>query len=713
MPIAGVLAVLASVSARGGVRPVRRPQIRLARVERMPSLPQPYRLRDWGKVARDYDAFVFNFKARGDHLPLIWWDRTTHNFGLVGFGLPSYVGTPYQRRDNQHEAINCIAAIVGASLVGIDKSDQDGHNFALMCQKYFSKDNGLRLYLNGTVHGTGGSFWYETYPSILFAHLLALYPNTGDMAKHLPIVADRMHQAILKLGGDKGLPNFDHTAFNYRTMAPVDNGRWKEPDAAAGYAWLQYVAYVKTHSPKYLHGADLCMRFLEQRKANPFYEVLMPYGAALAARMNAELGRRYDVGKLLAWSSGPSVARPGWGVIADRWGSVDVAGLSGSLTDGGGYAFAMNTFDQAAALAPLPRYDERYARAIGKYLLNLANAARLFYPNAHTDDHQNCAAWARKHDPNSCIAYEGCRKLGRRSLKADADFKTLSGRIVAGDYRATRVRRELPRAYEVLEETIVGDHDRLEHIWTVPLLPGTRRYVHADARRRDAGDADDGFRFSYATKPDGPYRPMFTVKATGRDKLHWFGLPPDLSGTLYVKAEDTDRTPGQKTPDRLFVDSLFIMYQFDTHSPFGMGDGGVGGRPGPVATDFGLYGSSHVGYLGGIVQTTNVAKILQWDLLKTDWHHGRAYPSRLLFNPHDEAKDVRIDAGPKPADVYDTVSKAFLSRNVRGATSLRLAADTAAVLVLTPAGGKIAHDGRKMLVDGVVVDYHAASRSGQ
>lgn len=309
--------------------------------------------------------------------------------------------------------------MVGGSLVGIDKSSQDGRNFVLMCQKYFNKDNGVHLYMNGPSHGSGGSFWYETYPSLLFAQLLYLYPETGEMDKHLTMVGERMYEAVMKMGGKTGVPDFNHTAFDYKKMEGTDNERWKEPDAAAGYAWFEYMAYVKTGDAKFLKCADLCMQFLEQCRDNPFYEVLLPYGAYMAARMNAELGRKYDVHKLIKWSFGPSAARPGWGVISDRWGQVDAAGLTGSLTDGGGYAFAMNTFDQAAIMTPLARYDDRYARAIGKYILNLANSARLYYANAHADDYQNCAAWAHKYDSNYCIAYEGCRKLGRRSLKTE------------------------------------------------------------------------------------------------------------------------------------------------------------------------------------------------------------------------------------------------------------------------------------------------------
>ena len=91
-------------------------------------------------------------------------------------------------------------------------------------------------------------------------------------------------------------------------------------------------------------------------------------------------------------------ARPGWGVISDRWQGQDAHGLVGSTTDGEGYAFAMNTFQWAGALVPLARYDTRYAHDIGKWMLNLANASRLFYPNAHDAEHQSSYAWAQAHD---------------------------------------------------------------------------------------------------------------------------------------------------------------------------------------------------------------------------------------------------------------------------------------------------------------------------
>jgi len=45
-----------------------------------------------------------------------------------------------------------------------------------------------------------------------------------------------------------------------------------------------------------------------------------------------------------------------------------------------------------------------------------------------------------------------------------------------------------------------------------------------------------------------------------------------------------------------------------------------------------------VGILGGIIDTTIVEKILQLDLLKTDYFHDASYPTFLYFNPFNENK---------------------------------------------------------------------------
>jgi len=375
-------------------------------VDLMPNRPEPFQMKDWRALARAYDRFVFDFHAKGQFLPLIWLDDSRVNIDQPTFGLPSYVGDTRQSGAN-HEGITCIAAVLSATLVGLDKSRQE-HNYVQMCEAYYNRKNGSNLVLNLVDTPTGGSFWYEIWPHVLFYALTDQYPGVGDLDAIMRTTADRWYDACSAMGGKDGTPDFDHTAFDFSTRQPVDNGQWKEPDAAAGIGWLEYMAWVKYQDPKYLQAADGCLQFLHERKLNPYYEILLPYGAYVAARMNAELGRDYDVDKFINWCFGISECRGGWGVIVQNWGGYDCHGLVGSVDNRGGYAFALNTFAQAGALVPLVRYDARYARAIGKWILNLANAARLFYPSELPEDHQSGAWW--KGDPEGVIAYEGLRK---------------------------------------------------------------------------------------------------------------------------------------------------------------------------------------------------------------------------------------------------------------------------------------------------------------
>ena len=112
-----------------------------------------------------------------------------------------------------------------------------------------------------------------------------------------------------------------------------------------------------------------------------------------------------------------------------------------------------------------------------------------------------------------------------------------------------------------------------------------------------------------------------------------------------------------------------------------------------------------MGYLGGIVRTTDVEKILQWDCLKTDFYHDTAYPTYLYFNPYGTPKTVSIDAGSDCVDLYDTVSQTFLETCISGVTDFNIPADSAVVVVLAPAGGEITISDNKKLINDVVVDY--------
>jgi hypothetical protein len=683
----------------------------IIRTQSMPNLPHPFVMRDWSQVTREYIDLVFSFDLQGKHLPLIKWLSDEHK--MVSF--PSYVGGP---RDA--EAINFLGAIVSGSLVDLDMQNHHGQDWVALSKNFFNSDEGV--YINRLGDDSGSSFWYDLLPNVLAYQINALYPGDLDRDKQARLIAEGWQKVSVALGGKTdpdSLPNFDHTGFNLRTMQPMEKG-WIEPEAAAGIAWLEYMAWVKFKDPKFLTTADWAIRSLEERplEHSALYEVLLPYGALVAARMNAETGSDYDVAKLVNdcfEARAHPQARPGWGVISDRWQGMDVHGLVGSTTDGQGYAFAMNSFQWAGALVPLARYDSRYAHDIGKWVLNLANASRLFYPEFHDAAHQSSSDWTMAHDPKSVIAYEGIRKWKRGSETARSDYKTSGGTMSQGNFKSTQYRRELPPSFQVFEESIDGVTP-FEHVWEFALPEERNRWLVVDAERIDGGNTGNEFRFSFSDRPEGPFTSAFSVG--GEDPAQIVALPTSLKNQLYVKVQSGKKATGPQHRDQLVVDAMAISYQ-SSIGPFAQGDTVVSFvnllneatipivlyRPASATTDLGLYGSSHVGILGGIIGRTNVPAILQLDLLKTDYLHAKANPTFLYYNPCPTVMTIKIDVGLEATDLYDAISDQFVQQDVRGETEFTIPADGVRVIVLAPARGELHREKGRTLIDGVVVRY--------
>lgn len=383
----------------------------IALVAEMPGQPYPYKMKDWKYIAKKQDSLLFDFGAKGTFLPLIWWDDTKTNFPIRSFGLPSYAGSLRNReKGNHYESLPTIGAVLGASLVGIDKSRQNGYDFVTMCKQFYNKANGQNLILNTPNAKAGNSFWYEIFPGMAFNMLVDQYPGNKDIEQVMKLNAENWLPAIKGLAKGKPYPDFNYTSYNFKTNEGVYNNRWREPDAAAGLAWLQFTAWKKFGDAQFLEAANQSMEFLQHRpeREGVFYEIMMPYGAYLAVRMNAELGTSYDELKMINWCfTGENSDRNGWGVIAEKWGAYDVYGLVGQKK-WEQYAFAMNTFSHAAALVPVVKYNPAYGKAIAKWILNLANASRLFYADEHPRNRQTSAIW--NGDPAHVICYEGVRK---------------------------------------------------------------------------------------------------------------------------------------------------------------------------------------------------------------------------------------------------------------------------------------------------------------
>ncbi|MFA6287622.1 MAG: hypothetical protein WC661_09590 [Opitutaceae bacterium] len=674
--------------------PAALPQIDIPVIERMPAMPSDYRLRDWKKTARDADSLIFDFERRGPWLPLPWWDDGRVDHDITGFGLPAYVGDFRQTpRSNNYDAITCLGAILGAASVGIDKRRQNDRDWASMVQIYYSWKNGSNLYLNNPGSGTGKSFWYELFPSLLFYQIHSRYPDHPAMRAQFLAIADRWREGCRALGAsDDRPPDFDHTAYDFAAGRPFDDPRWREPDAAAAVAWIETTAHAVSLDPRHLAAARSALRFLDERAQNPFYEILLPYGAVAAARLNAEQGDTHDVARLVNWVFDGSNPRR-WGVLTGDWDGVPVDGLSGSVYPEHKYAFAMNSFVTPAVLAPLVRYDQRFARALGRWILNVSANARRFYPDAWPPDRQTSWDWARAQDPRFSLAYEGIRaRTLRRERPAEEAVATgsRSGTLVAlPGQRPPRGATLRPAGNGALSAT-----------WRLDLPPARR---HTLALRFHDDVAPRALRVLTAASPDGPWTKLLAVAAGAKGNA-WANLPHHANGgPLHVRLEAAP-TPGAPA---VVIDELYVNTLVSTRPE-------AGGDPtylGWGATDLGLYGSVFAGLLGALVEPTDVEGILLIDCLATEAFASPAFPTWLLYNPHSTAKTVTLAPPPgfERHGLYETVSGKLLARDVSGEIRVTIPPDDSVLLVVCPPNATYRRDGARLLCNGTVIDHHDSS----
>jgi hypothetical protein len=407
-------------------------QQKIPRVEQMPDLPKPLQIIDYKNLALRFDRIIYDFNAKGKFWPMVWLDSSQKNFPQTVVGLYTAVADVRQGTNNKgmfHEALATMGAVLGASLVGINKSNQQNLDYVGMLKNYFNKETGWNIMMNNTCPevallggGYGRDWWYDVYPNLLFYAIYDKYPNEPGYTEIARAIADKFYGADSVLNG-----NYDWSYFDYGKMTPMKNQICAQPDVAAGHAWLLYAAYKKFGDARYLKGAISALNTLQSQKVNPTYELLMPFGAYLAAKINAELDKRYDMDQLLAWSfDGTAICREGWGVLVGNWNGIDISGIVGSTVDHGGYGFLMNTYDAAWPLVPMVRYDQSYATAIGKWMLNAANAARFFYPQYMPDDHETIPQLAGV--TKGVIGYEGIIK--KSSYKK---YEQLKGPVAQGD----------------------------------------------------------------------------------------------------------------------------------------------------------------------------------------------------------------------------------------------------------------------------------------
>ena len=382
-------------------------QKNIDRVSRYSSvLPKDYEWFDYGERAKAFDNLVYNEALTGVYAPFLWTDETYDTFGLA-----AYVGDGRVGNDGSEEAVTTVASVLSATLMGIDKSSQNGVDYVSRLHAYFSEEENIILN-NPAGSSKTTSMWYLIYPAILYTQVSVCYPEEAQIREDALSTIESWYKAAEIMAAGDG---FNYTGFDFTEMQPYQNDIWKEPDSAAGIAVLMWYGYELTGEERYLEMAKTCMAFVDTFEGSSLYEALLYFAPALAAKLNAEYGTAYDVeGFINDVMNGGSIPRGGWGSIAGEWGDYCMNGLMGSTTDGGGYAFAMNTFAAAYAMSSLAKYDTRYAQALGTWYLQIASNSRYFFADTTGPENQSAASdealLEQIKEWGYCVPYEGIRK---------------------------------------------------------------------------------------------------------------------------------------------------------------------------------------------------------------------------------------------------------------------------------------------------------------
>jgi len=154
--------------------------------------------------------------------------------------------------------------------------------------------------------------------------------------------------------------------------------------------------------------------------------------------------------------------------------------------------------------------------------------------------------------------YEKSMKDLHRKFEKDRG----EGKLVTGTHFDTQTSDNV---YETIEEESTGGARKnrvssLEHKWTFTLTGGALITFQLEAFHTPNSEGDD-ILFAFSLD-DVAYTDMFTLtKTVDDDGFDSFLLPSGLQGTLFIRALDTDRTPGNRSLDSLFVDRMFVDVQ--------------------------------------------------------------------------------------------------------------------------------------------------------
>ena len=169
------------------------------------------------------------------------------------------------------------------------------------------------------------------------------------------------------------------------------------------------------------------------------------------------------------------------------------------------------------------------------------------------------------------------------------------------------------------------------------------------------------------------------------------------SGQVRVVIEADGLQPGQD----LAIHDLVVETRFPD-PPHAGGDATVHGWG---RTDLGLYGGSYAGFLGALIEPTEVEGILAIDPTATEVIPAKAHPTRLFFNPHDQTHSVQWELGDSEVRVYEAIGNRVMLNSSTGKQSFAIPPKQAILLVKTPADQPLLRENDRLLCQDIVVDY--------
>jgi hypothetical protein len=148
----------------------------------------------------------------------------------------------------------------------------------------------------------------------------------------------------------------------------------------------------------------------------------------------------------------------------------------------------------------------------------------------------------------------------KTNFYANSDIEVQNGGI-SGSYVNTQSPDD---SYEGISERESGGkpsnrYSYLEHKWTIS-LSGSFNTLHfnIEAYHTANSEADD-FIFAYSTN-DATYIDMVIVtKTSDDDSFQSYELPNTLTGTIYIRVLDSDRSQGNRNIDTVYIDHMYIV----------------------------------------------------------------------------------------------------------------------------------------------------------